>query len=470
MPRLVAATRRNGSGSARVRAASSGKRKGRKKKKGKLKKQAVPSAPKGQTVLLHLPSARREPLVFVPYPSDVNCTQRPFVSFEDSEAVEASHDASDKVDNTVAGVTKDGTNNEGAAGQGHRVGGNAGGGDDHGSEEEEEAEEGGEEDEEDEEDDGDESEAEERIGGGHQHHQPSGENSEEGEKEAEEEAEEEGDDDDNVDDDDDDNDAYEDDDDEGDPTPKHIVPQSAQLYEDGASNERNGNAGVHNSSPQAASNTQPPTVWPENNVSVCLFSSWKHRSIVNVCAAAGISLVDRDGPWSIFFGTTDKREAADGTKISFSNDRSFFRSMKPWQLVSHFPGTWALGRKDRLAFCINAMRRAYPGPAFEFLPSSFVMPKDAYHLKRFLLTKRSQKFRDNLWIIKPVSDSCGRGISVISTKTLQKRWPDYSDPRRKKKDIVVQEYVSDALVCRQALKLGSIGWHGCLGEHFAALA
>ena len=172
---------------------------------------------------------------------------------------------------------------------------------------------------------------------------------------------------------------------------------------------------------------------------VAVFTSWKHRSIVNVYEGAGISIVGRDDDWSVYFGTTDKRQSEDGQKISVSNDRAFFKNLKAWQKISHFPGTWALGRKDRLAFSVNAMRRAYPGSTFDFLPSSFVMPKDAYHLKRHLASKASTHFKDNLWIIKPVSDSCGRGISVISKSTLQKRWKNYSDPRRKK-SVVIQQY------------------------------
>ncbi len=62
-----------------------------------------------------------------------------------------------------------------------------------------------------------------------------------------------------------------------------------------------------------------------------------------------------------------------------------------------------------------------------------------YHLKRHLLEQTSVKLKDNLWIIKPASDSCGRGISVVSKSMLLKKWSEYADPERDK-GLLVQRY------------------------------
>ena len=45
-------------------------------------------------------------------------------------------------------------------------------------------------------------------------------------------------------------------------------------------------------------------------------------------------------------------------------------------MTTLFPGTWELGRKDRLCKNIGKMRRQFP-EVFNIQPRSFVLPNDA---------------------------------------------------------------------------------------------
>lgn len=118
------------------------------------------------------------------------------------------------------------------------------------------------------------------------------------------------------------------------------------------------------------------------------------------------------------------------------------RALNCLQKVNHFPGSWALGRKDRLSRTIWAMKRLYPSD-FNFHPESFVLPADKHCLERCAKAdvyfnksvKHSKQKR--LWITKPVASSCGKGIKVISAEralVLSK-----SNDRK----MLVQRYLSD---------------------------
>jgi hypothetical protein len=67
-----------------------------------------------------------------------------------------------------------------------------------------------------------------------------------------------------------------------------------------------------------------------------------------------------------------------------------------------------MGRKDRLVRNIGKARRRH-GKVYDFLPRSFVLPKDAA-----LLEMKMREDEGALWIIKPIASSCGKGIRVVS--------------------------------------------------------
>lgn len=93
------------------------------------------------------------------------------------------------------------------------------------------------------------------------------------------------------------------------------------------------------------------------------------------------------------------------------------------QKINHFPGSWCVGRKDRLLTTINAMKRIR-GHAFDFHPDGFVLPHEFDALLRVVraeadAAKRStKKVTNNLWILKPVAASQGKGIKVVNSQQV----------------------------------------------------
>lgn len=84
-------------------------------------------------------------------------------------------------------------------------------------------------------------------------------------------------------------------------------------------------------------------------------------------------------------------------------------SLTPLQKVNHYPRTVELTRKDMLVRTITALRDRCGAAAFEYLPVTFVLPAEADALATAMSRNRSAA-----WIVKPVSSSRGRGISLVS--------------------------------------------------------
>lgn len=54
--------------------------------------------------------------------------------------------------------------------------------------------------------------------------------------------------------------------------------------------------------------------------------------------------------------------------------------MKPYQRTNHFPGMYALTRKNLLGKNLNAMRDQFPG-AFDFYPQTWLLPSEIKKLR-----------------------------------------------------------------------------------------
>ena len=84
---------------------------------------------------------------------------------------------------------------------------------------------------------------------------------------------------------------------------------------------------------------------------------------------------------------------------------------KSYQRVNHFPGMYAVARKDHLAKNLKAMKNMFPGH-FNFFPQTWVLPRDFNDLKTQFNGKRSKTF-----ICKPEASCQGRGIFL--TRSLE---------------------------------------------------
>ncbi|XP_016052304.1 PREDICTED: tubulin polyglutamylase TTLL4 isoform X1 [Miniopterus natalensis] len=96
-----------------------------------------------------------------------------------------------------------------------------------------------------------------------------------------------------------------------------------------------------------------------------------------------------------------------------------FRSIREHQKLNHFPGSFQIGRKDRLWRNLSRMQSRFGKKEFSFFPQSFILPQDAKLLRKAWESSSRQK-----WIVKPPASARGIGIQVIyKWSQLPKRRP-----------------------------------------------
>ncbi|KAJ8314062.1 hypothetical protein KUTeg_008623 [Tegillarca granosa] len=105
-----------------------------------------------------------------------------------------------------------------------------------------------------------------------------------------------------------------------------------------------------------------------------------------------------------------------------------FKSIREYQKLNHFPGSFQIGRKDKLWRNLSKMQVHFGKKEFSFFPQTFVLPTDLKLLKRAWEDGGNKQ----KWIIKPPASARGIGIKVIH------KWNQI--PR--KRPIIVQRYLS----------------------------
>ena len=163
---------------------------------------------------------------------------------------------------------------------------------------------------------------------------------------------------------------------------------------------------------------------------LCYTSYWERICIRNAFHRAGFEK-DPKGPWTAMWSKHQTDDQMQGLNCL--------------QKVNHFPHSWCVGRKDRLARTMHSMYRVH-GAEFNFHPPSFILPAEREAANRQIAidiktaTQRGSKGASiagngGLYIIKPVASSCGRGIHVISGNQVT------ALPKNKK--ALVQKYIAD---------------------------
>ena len=105
-----------------------------------------------------------------------------------------------------------------------------------------------------------------------------------------------------------------------------------------------------------------------------------------------------------------------------------FKEIKESQKINHFPGTFNIGRKDRLWKNYHKLMLKHGKSEFNFLPRTFCLPADTKLLRK-VWERKGGKGR---WIVKPPALARGEGIKVIN------KWSQIPSTR----PLIVQRYVA----------------------------
>ena len=137
-----------------------------------------------------------------------------------------------------------------------------------------------------------------------------------------------------------------------------------------------------------------------------LFMSFKisddthiYNALVNSCKCAGFCMLESTSDnfnlqWTGYINPED---------IYFLNK---------FQKTNHFPGSTQLGMKDLFWQNINRLRVKFP-KEFTISPLSYVLPEQE---EEFEKERASEGNKRQLYILKPVAASCGRGIKLVNSK------------------------------------------------------
>lgn len=145
---------------------------------------------------------------------------------------------------------------------------------------------------------------------------------------------------------------------------------------------------------------------------------WKRYCVLRTFLRAGFYRT-KGTDWSIFVGK------------HFSSKHELWIQLHKYQIVNHFPGTWCLGRKDRLSRLMKKYVSMY-GNDYNIYPTTYLLPGDTLPFKLYL-----ESHLDSIWIKKPASSSCGKGITVHIGKDLMK----YNTSEGE----IVQQYIMNPL-------------------------
>ncbi|XP_061465339.1 tubulin monoglutamylase TTLL4 [Rhineura floridana] len=104
-----------------------------------------------------------------------------------------------------------------------------------------------------------------------------------------------------------------------------------------------------------------------------------------------------------------------------------FRVIREHQKLNHFPGSFQIGRKDRLWRNVSKMQLRFGKKEFNFLPQSFILPQDIKLLRKAWEDCGSRQ----KWIVKPPASARGIGIQVIH------KWSQLP----KRRPLLVQRYI-----------------------------
>ncbi|XP_035917353.1 tubulin polyglutamylase TTLL4 isoform X2 [Anopheles stephensi] len=112
---------------------------------------------------------------------------------------------------------------------------------------------------------------------------------------------------------------------------------------------------------------------------------------------------------------------------------TLFKTLRPYQKFNHLPGSFQIGRKDRMWRNLQTQMNRHGKKEFGFMPRTYIIPQDLKMLRQ-LWPRYNQ--RNCKWIIKPPASARGTGIKVVN------RWSQIP----KRKPLIVQRYIERPLL------------------------
>ncbi|KAI4502754.1 hypothetical protein M0802_001798 [Mischocyttarus mexicanus] len=97
---------------------------------------------------------------------------------------------------------------------------------------------------------------------------------------------------------------------------------------------------------------------------------------------------------------------------TWCNKITFLRKvnkLKRYQKINHFPNCHELSNKINLWMNFNKMSMKYGKKCYDYMPHSYILPKETNKLKKFMNRKSG-----TIWILKPANSCAGHGIRLIS--------------------------------------------------------
>lgn len=135
--------------------------------------------------------------------------------------------------------------------------------------------------------------------------------------------------------------------------------------------------------------------------------------VKNCIARSGFRATKKNHDWIGCWGKHMKAQA--------------FKAIREYQKVNHFPGSFQIGRKDRLWRNLSRMQVHFGKKEWGFFPQTYVLPFDLKQLKRVWDDGGCKQ----KWIIKPPASARGIGIRVVH------KWNQIP----KRRPVIVQKYL-----------------------------
>lgn len=142
---------------------------------------------------------------------------------------------------------------------------------------------------------------------------------------------------------------------------------------------------------------------------------------------------------------------------------SLYPSLRPYQLLNHFPNESVLINKGLLTRLINEYDRKHPESevrAREFYPESYCL-FDPGERKAFFDQLPAEDSKENIWIFKPGNESRGRGIEIMwEMGKLRQKYESLGDLyiSDKEQQAIIQRYIKAPLLLNERKSEIRIYW------------